>query len=298
MKTPTKTHAMKTGLGHLPEAKRADLTKAVELIVAAGEPEMIILFGSHARGDWVEDIQQEGKNLFEYQSDFDLYVLTRLAKHVNRYTLNPALRRRFSEIIRTPVSLIADTVKHFNESLERGRYFYVDVAKEGIILYDSGRIAIVEPRELSREERLEEVTSDYEYWFNCADSFFNFFDDGMRRGDFRGASFQLHQAVEHYTTTALLVLTSYKPKGHDIEERLKQCAALDARFGQVFPVVDAEDLRRFELLCAAYIGARYKKDFRISREDLEHLVGHVRELRDLTQSTSDARIWQLSSSET
>lgn len=65
----------------------------------------------------------------------------------------------------------------------------------------------------------------------------------------------LHQAVENYTTKALLVLTSYKPKGHDIGERLRQCAALDRRFGQIFPLGTPDDRRRFELLREAYIAA-------------------------------------------
>ncbi|MBW3568296.1 MAG: nucleotidyltransferase domain-containing protein, partial [Proteobacteria bacterium] len=162
---------MKTTLAHLPLTKQAEIERIVELVLAAGEPEMIILFGSHARGDWVDDFHVEGKNLFDYQSDYDIYVLTRLAKHVNRFTRNEQLRRRLHEIVPAPVSLIADTAKHFNASLERGRYFYVDVVNEGVVLFDSGRIKLTEPRELSREERLEEVSGDFENWFETAEDF-------------------------------------------------------------------------------------------------------------------------------
>ena len=41
---------------------------------------MIILFGSYARGEWVEDIYTEGHITYEYISDFDILVLTRLKK--------------------------------------------------------------------------------------------------------------------------------------------------------------------------------------------------------------------------
>jgi hypothetical protein len=41
---------------------------------------MIILFGSYARGQWVEDIYTEGHITYEYISDFDILVLTRLKK--------------------------------------------------------------------------------------------------------------------------------------------------------------------------------------------------------------------------
>ena len=285
---------MKTSLDHLPSTKRAELDRIVELIRAAGEPEMVILFGSHARGDWVDDFHVEGKNLFDYQSDYDIYVLTRVAKHVDRFARNEKLLRRFREIIPVTVSLIADTAKHFNHALERGRYFYVDVVKEGVVLFDSGNIKLSEPRELSREERLDEVRSDYEYWFPKAEGFYKNHEFNVANGDPVLASFMLHQAVEHLTTTALLVLTSYKPKGHDIAERLRQCAALDRRFGQIFPLETIDDRRRFELLRDAYVAARYKKDFQVERTDLDALAVLVESLRELVRQTGEARIAALS----
>lgn len=284
---------MKTGLDHLPPAKRAEVERIVELVRAAGEPEMIILFGSHARGDWVDDFHVEGRNLFDYQSDYDIYVLTRLAKHVDRFARNESLRRRLREIVPAPVSLISDTIRHFNAALERGRYFYVDVVKEGVVLFDAGRIKLSKPRELTPEERLEEVTSDHNYWFPKAQGFYRNYDFNLANGDPLLASFMLHQVVEHLTTTALLVLTSYKPKGHDIAERLRQCAALDQRYGEVFPVTSPEDRQRFELLRDAYVAARYRKDFTVTQEDLHQLAGHVRTLEDLVRESCQKRIREL-----
>ena len=54
---------MKTSLDHLPEYKRAELERVVEIIRHAAEPEFIILFGSHARGDRVEDRRVEGNHM-------------------------------------------------------------------------------------------------------------------------------------------------------------------------------------------------------------------------------------------
>ncbi len=46
---------MKTTLDQLPEDKQEELKSAVEIIREYTTPEMIILFGSYARGDWVEE---------------------------------------------------------------------------------------------------------------------------------------------------------------------------------------------------------------------------------------------------
>jgi len=56
---------MKTGLDHLPPQKRELITAIAELVTTA-RVEMVILFGSYARGDWVED------PLTGYVSDIDV----------------------------------------------------------------------------------------------------------------------------------------------------------------------------------------------------------------------------------
>ena len=46
---------MKTSLDHLPARKQTQLQGIVRVIRELAEVEMIVLFGSHARGDWGED---------------------------------------------------------------------------------------------------------------------------------------------------------------------------------------------------------------------------------------------------
>ena len=79
---------MKTGLEILPEYKREELRRIVEFIRKEFDPEMIILFGSHARGTWVNDAGvDEGGWRYTYTSDFDIYVLMnspRTARQVER----------------------------------------------------------------------------------------------------------------------------------------------------------------------------------------------------------------------
>ena len=94
---------------------------------------MIILFGSYARGQWVEDTYTEGHITYEYISDFDILVLTRLKKTAD----NLIIRHK---AIKTPVSVIYHSVGQVNYRLKEGRYFFSDIKKEGLLLYDSGQI--------------------------------------------------------------------------------------------------------------------------------------------------------------
>jgi len=68
---------MKTSISHLPAAMQADLKKIqAELIPRYAEIEMIILFGSYARGDWKIDEYMENGNRYSYRSDYDLLIVT------------------------------------------------------------------------------------------------------------------------------------------------------------------------------------------------------------------------------
>ena len=49
---PDESLRMRTDIRHLPEAKQRELEHIVEIISARDEVEMVILFGSYARGDW------------------------------------------------------------------------------------------------------------------------------------------------------------------------------------------------------------------------------------------------------
>jgi predicted nucleotidyltransferase len=60
---------MKTDLDHLPQAKREQIQRIVDIVRGGATVEMIVLFGSHARGDWVRD------PVHGYFSDFDFLVI-------------------------------------------------------------------------------------------------------------------------------------------------------------------------------------------------------------------------------
>ena len=66
---------MKDSLAHLPERKRGELAHITSIIrQTVPQAEMIILSGSYARGDWVEDVTVDGNTTYEYSSDFDIIV--------------------------------------------------------------------------------------------------------------------------------------------------------------------------------------------------------------------------------
>ena len=67
---------MKTSLGHLPQRKAEELEILTKYIRRAVPAQMVILFGSYARGNWVELDERFDYGVHTtFQSDYDILVL-------------------------------------------------------------------------------------------------------------------------------------------------------------------------------------------------------------------------------
>jgi HEPN domain-containing protein/predicted nucleotidyltransferase len=287
---------MKTDLSYLPEDKQREVRRIAETIREVVDPEMIILFGSHARGDWVEDRYEKDGVIYEYSSDYDILVIVRPKQgEGGSNRLYQRVERKIREVLPpgSPVNAIAHNFDHVNTKLTQGQYFFTDVVKEGVLLYDSGRHSLAEPKKLSNAEREEIARRDFAHWFSSSGSFLTDFENALGRHDYQKAAFELHQAVERFYTTVLLVHIGYKPKTHDLEKLRKLATTQVPELIKVFPCTTDEERARFELLNHAYIDARYDPEYSISRENLECLGERVRELRSLTESACRRRIASL-----
>jgi predicted nucleotidyltransferase/HEPN domain-containing protein len=278
---------MKTTLSHLPQTKQDQLKALTKIILDKVPAEMIILFGSYARGDWVEDYQEK----YEYVSDFDILIVTKDKNSAKQVKKSRELDKELmnnAEITRT--SIIYHSIGFVNDKIERNYYFFVDILKEGILLFDSGSCSLSEPKNLNPAQRIEKSTEEFEHWFESASNFFLSYQDTFNRSNFKEAAFLLHQTTERFYSAILLVFTDYKPRIHDIEILGNQLEKLNTNFATVFPRATPEEDRLFILLKKAYIDARYNKNFKIEKEELEYLGGRVALLKELTERICRERI--------
>lgn len=164
--------------------------------------------------------------------------------------------------------MIYESVDTINKHLEKGQYFYSDVKKEGVLLYDSGEFQLAEAKILPWEERRDNAREDFDYWFTkgveCVIDAHNI----LKRDSLSKTAFELHQATESFYNTILLVFTGYKPKLHDIRKLGGIAGNYSEELLKVFPQGIEEQIECFELLVKAYIEARYNKNYKITKEQL------------------------------
>jgi hypothetical protein len=112
-----------------------------------------------------------------------------------------------TKTLRTPVNFIVHTQGEVNEGLSEGRYFFIDIAQDGIALYQSDDTDLPEPQPKTPQQALAMAREYFEEWLLSARRFEIATKAMLAEGGLKEAAFQLHQATERYYHCVLLVCT-------------------------------------------------------------------------------------------
>ncbi|MFN3727719.1 MAG: HEPN domain-containing protein [Allosphingosinicella sp.] len=301
---------MRTDIDHLPPAKQRELERVVQILFEEygdaiglatqdwkkkGRIQKIILYGSYARGGWVD----EPHTAKGYQSDFDLLIVVndkRLTDRVEYWAkAEERLIRELSitKTLRTPVNFIVHTLQEVNDGLAHGRYFFMDIAREGIALYQSDDSELHTPKPKTPEQALAMAREYFEEWMPAAADFKESADHLIAKQRYKRAAFLMHQATESLYHCVLLVCTFYTPHVHNLAFLRTQAERIDRRLVYIWPKDSRRDRALFEKLKAAYVKARYSRHYRISEEELAWLGERVEELGQAVHAVCSERIAQL-----
>jgi predicted nucleotidyltransferase/HEPN domain-containing protein len=283
---------MRTDLDHLPPAKQRELERVVQILFEEfGDATAIatqdwkkqarilkvILYGSYARGGWID----EPHTAKGYQSDFDLLVIVNHEKLTDRIEFWASAEDRLNrelaitKTLRTPVNFIVHTLAEVNSGLSEGRYFFMDIARDGIALYQSDATDLPEPQPKTPDQALAMAREYFEEWLPSARALEEGAAFYIGKSRLKEAAFSLHQAAERYYHCVLLVCTFYTPHVHNLGFLRTQAERIDPRLIEVWPREAKADRARFEKLKEAYVKARYSKHYRITEEELAWLGERV-----------------------
>jgi len=302
---------MKSDLDHLPEKQRGELARVRTILLdefeaakkqgAGGTSEWrkngqvlkIILFGSYARNDWVDEPDNG------YLSDFDLLIVVshpKLTDIADYWWIAEDKILRDPTIGRT-VNIIVHDLAEVNQAIDRGEYFWTDIVRDGVVLYElpGHPLALVKPltpgEALSTAQRYSAGRADeVAVWLRNARSLLAEPSSAAVR---KNAAFQIHQAVESTYAWFLLVNTFYFPRSHNIKFLRSLAEDVDQSLVEAWPRTTKLDRRRFETLKRAYVEARYSDQYDVPAEDLDWLMSAAVRLQGLVRASAERRILQL-----
>lgn len=296
---------MKSDLDHLPQSKQQELVRIQRILLGEFEASIgtatqphkrngkvykIILFGSFARDDWVDEPENG------YQSDYDLLVfvshrdLTEIADYwyvaEDKILRDPAIGR--------PVNIIVHSLDEVNQALLRGEYFWVDIARDGIALYELPCHQLATPMPLTAADAYEMAKGYFDSWSHSAAVWIEKARISAEKVTdlewAKAAAFDLHQAAERAYACYLLVHTLYFPRSHNIKFLRSLAEDTEPRLIEAWPRDSKMDRRRFELLKRAYVEARYSPSYAIGSDELDALVASVERLRGIVNELCLARL--------
>ena len=295
---------MRDVLDHLPQSKQRELAYVVrvlfeefEAVHARGNSKWakqgrifkIVLYGSYARGDWVDD------PIGGYKSDYDILIVVSDDRLGDFEFWSPAEDRLMRDLtinnaLTAPVNFIVHTLNDVNAQLERGRPFFIDIVEQGMALYEADGFPFAQPRKLPPEEALAEARAYFEKWFPSAVMFTQTADFAISKGGRNEAAFLLHQATERLFHSVLLTLTLYSPKSHRLNFLRSHCEEIAPELIAAWPRDDKVSRRCFDLLRQAYVNARYSPHYEISAEEVRWLGERVGTLQALVREVCERRI--------
>ncbi len=297
---------MKSDLDHLPTNKRDELDRVVAGVFedfrtataeAIGKRKSarilkIILFGSYARNDWVDAPLSANR----YKSDFDLLIIVNQKELTDRATYWSAAEERLirehviEKTLGTPVNFIVHSLQQVNDGLAHGRTFFLEIAREGIALYESDDRELHQPKPKTPQQALAMACEYFKDWFPGGAHFYRQYQHAVEDGVPKIAAFDLHQATERLYNCLLLTLTFYTPYNHNLAFLRTQAERLDRRLFDVWPRDARKDRAMFEKLKDAYVKARYSKHYQISSEELAWLGERIEMLGQVVQVICEEHI--------
>ena len=299
---------MKSDLDHLPERQQQELSRVRTTLLnefeaaikkgAGGTSEWrkggqvlkIVLFGSYARNDWVDEPDNG------YLSDFDLLIIVsheKLTDIADYWWVAEDKIQRDPAVGRT-VNIIVHTLAEVNQAISRGEYFWTDITRDGVLLYDLPGHPLATPRPMTPSEARSMAQEYFDQWATSIDRSLETAAMQIQKADDLGwrrdAAFSLHQAVERAYICLLLVQTLYFPRSHNIKFLRSLAEDVDKSIVIAWPREQKADRRRFELLKRAYVEARYSDHYDITADDLDALTASSQELRELVITSCKIRL--------
>lgn len=278
----------RTDLDYLPSERRRLIERILEIVhdefadalslarhewKTNGAILKIILFGSYARGDWVDDVATPvGK-----QSDVDLLIIVNDSRLTDktRYWANLEERLRVEYLYKhhllAPAQIIVHSLDEVNDGLRHGRYFFIDIARDGVVLYEADDTKLAEPEEKTPTAVHRMAQDYYDEFFTRAEEFYDLYQFCIDRQRLKNGALQLHQCMEQLYHTVLLVRTLYTPYVHDIVKLREQAEQVDSRLAEAWPRATQFEIDAYERLQVAYVKARYHKHFTIDEEQIAWL---------------------------
>lgn len=264
------------GLEALPGPEQAAIRQILAIICAVAAPELVLL--------------RDGPCLPDGLPAYHFLVVTQEPVRADHLLTDRVVNQVLHRTQRAVDCFIHDA-GFVRKGLELGQCFFVDIVKDGRLLFDSGRVRLEVSETVDAATRREQAQAHFARWFVPGSELLVGAELFQSRGQNNLAAFLLHQAAEHFYAALLLVCWGYRPRTHSLSRLRSFARPCSAELHALFQKTgDPVEDRLFELLKGAYVGARYRNDFSIGAEELQALMDRLGRMRAIVERECRERL--------
>lgn len=284
---------MLTTIELLPQSQRECLSELVQKIVQAVQPEKIICFGarlSHYQ-EW-GCFQNKSESKGEFHPSFDLLIISPVEEKLDLHDVAQIVEQQCIP----PMSIfcISHKINSVNDALIAGQAFFCSLYHNGILLYDAGKMELIDPGDPEKGKLKKETMQTYwSRWYGLAQYFLKGAADSITYDRPDLTLFMLHQAVEHTCIALIRVFTGYRPNTHNLARLLAIIENFSVMLMTVFPSITKEEKALFRILQKAYSDSKYKDEYTISSDTVTILTERVTELQVIAETLYKNRLASL-----
>jgi uncharacterized protein len=274
----------------LTQYQTVQLQQVVDIITQCTLPEKIFLLGASYSCHYEDNIFVQHIGATEARRHITQYCLLILTPEENRHTTDELLSMINNRCNNnaTPVVLYIEAIHKFNGWLQSGHSFACTVNRQGVLLYDAGKIPLVSPGNIVTMNVSHDLTGRYGH----ITEFLAGAELYRLRKQFSLAAFLVHQAAEQALIFIIKLITGYRVATHNLEKLFCYARPLLPELEVVFNKQNEKEQNLFKLLQQAYIHSRYSEDYCIKEKELNILIGRIKKLQEITQQVADK--WKVS----
>ena len=258
------------------------LQQAINSMVATAALEKVYLYGVSQLQVYAETIFVQEPVIHQWLAGYHFLVLTpdndkRRLPELTDQLENTISKGRTSTIYALPVT-------EFNSWLQNGHPFACKIYYRAVCVYDAGIIPLVVPNPCDEDEIDRQLQKMLTHHLMLAGEFMEGADLFRFRQNYPLAAFHLHQACEQLYTGIIQYITGLRISSHNLMKLYRHSGNLVGGLIDIFPMHQEKEKKLFQLLQAAYTGARYTDNYYISHDELADLRKRITQILTLCQS--------------
>jgi len=262
------------------------LQQVINSMVATAALEKVYLYGVSQQQVYAETIFVQEPVIHQALPGYHFLVLTpdtdkRRLPELTDLLENTICKGRTSTVYALPVT-------EFNSWLQNGHPFACKIYHQAVCMYDAGMVPLVVPGPCDEGKFNRQRQKMLTHHLMLAAEFMqgaNFFT-GLKNNPL--AVFHLHQACEQLYSGIIQYVTGLRIGSHNLMKLYRHSGNLVTGLMDIFPMHQEKDKKLFQLLQAAYTGARYTDNYFISHDELNDLRGRTTQILTLCQRLSQS----------